>query len=67
MTEGPGADPAADVALLEEAEAALDDLDVALRRLEDGTYTGCEVCGDPLDDDRLRAEPLTRRCPQHAP
>jgi DnaK suppressor protein len=66
MSEGQAADPTADVALLEEAEAVLEGLDVALRRLEDGSYGTCELCADPLDPDELRARPLTRRCASHA-
>ncbi|MHB1713243.1 MAG: hypothetical protein ACYCV7_17955, partial [Acidimicrobiales bacterium] len=60
------ADPTVDVALLEEAEAVLEGLDIALRRLEDGSYGTCEVCTDPLDPEELRARPLTRRCASHA-
>ena len=43
----------------------LGDVDVALRRLDDGTYGTCETCGTALDADLLVAFPATRRCPGH--
>lgn len=38
----------------------------ALRRLDDGTYGVCEVCGEPIADGRLDALPATTRCVQCA-
>lgn len=34
----------------------------ALRRLEQGNYGVCEVCGDPISLARLRARPVTTLC-----
>ena len=55
-----------DVAALDAAEAELDDLDAALRRLEAGTYGRCERCGDNMAAEQLARRPLARLCPRHA-
>jgi RNA polymerase-binding transcription factor DksA len=52
-------------AVLAEAEQALDDVDHALRRLDDGTYGICEMCGEPISDRRLEELPAARTCEGH--
>ena len=37
-------------------------IDAALRRIDDGTYGLCEICGKPIAADRLGAIPWTTRC-----
>jgi DnaK suppressor protein len=54
-------------ALLAAAEHVLDDVDGALARLQDGTYSHCDVCGDGIADERLAAEPTARTCERHLP
>jgi RNA polymerase-binding protein DksA len=51
-----------DLSILERVDGQLMDVDHALRRLDDGTYGTCEVCGRDIDEDRLRARPATRFC-----
>lgn len=34
----------------------------ALRRLDEGSYGRCVVCGQPLPDERLEARPEAARC-----
>jgi DnaK suppressor protein len=34
----------------------------ALQRIEDGTFGICEECGEPIDDKRLTARPVTSQC-----
>jgi RNA polymerase-binding transcription factor DksA len=46
--------------------ADFDAVDEALARLDRGTYTTCEVCEAPLPESVLAAEPLRRRCAEHA-
>jgi RNA polymerase-binding transcription factor DksA len=46
---------------LDQIEHDLADVDVALRRLDDGTYWTDEVDGAPIGDDVLEANPLARR------
>jgi RNA polymerase-binding transcription factor DksA len=51
-----------DLSILEAVEAELDDVEHALRRLDEGTYGVCEACGRPIDQARLEALPATRFC-----
>jgi len=43
-------------------DGLLDEVELALARLDDGTYGRCEACGAPIDDDRLAALPIVRTC-----
>ena len=40
----------------------LDDIQVALQKLDDGTYGRCEGCGGPIAEARLEAMPAARLC-----
>ena len=56
------------VALQPEApdyQALLSEVDAALARMEAGTFGICETCHDPIETDRLTADPLLRRCIDH--
>lgn len=50
---------------LTEAAAELDAVEAALRRLEDGSFDTCEICGEPIGRDRLLENPLLTRCARH--
>jgi len=54
------ADRSRDLGFLEQYERDLADVGDALRRLEDGTYGRCQVCGRPIPDERLEADPTAR-------
>jgi phosphoserine phosphatase RsbU/P len=43
----------------------LNEVDEALRRIDVGTFGLCETCRDPIEADRLLADPLTRFCLDH--
>lgn len=43
----------------------LEDVDGALQRIELGTYGLCEACHDPIERERLAADPLERFCLDH--
>jgi len=43
----------------------LGEVDAALERLGNGTYGLCEVCHDPVEPERLAADPLLRFCIDH--
>jgi sigma-B regulation protein RsbU (phosphoserine phosphatase) len=43
----------------------LGEIDSALERMEQHTYGLCEVCHDPIEPDRLMADPLVRFCLAH--
>ncbi len=44
----------------------LDEVEHALRKLDNGTYGTCEASGQDIDIDRLTAMPATRFCIEHA-
>jgi sigma-B regulation protein RsbU (phosphoserine phosphatase) len=46
-------------------EPLLAQVDEALSRIDAGTFGLCEVCHDPIEADRLVADPLTRFCLDH--
>lgn len=54
-----------DLSMLEQVEGELAALEDAYARLEAGTYGTCEVCGRPIDEERLAAVPAARRCAEH--
>ncbi|NWF89231.1 MAG: SpoIIE family protein phosphatase [Ignavibacteriaceae bacterium] len=43
----------------------LNEVDSALERIESKTYGFCEVCHDPIEDFRLKEDPLLRFCLDH--
>jgi len=49
-------------ALVEQAEAHLDEIDAALARLDAGTYGVCAVCGGPIPAGRLEVRPTATTC-----
>lgn len=51
-----------DEGLEEGAQQTLSEIDAALRRIDDGTYGVCEVCGNPIGKNRLMAFPRATMC-----
>lgn len=49
----------------EDLARLLGEVDAALRRMDTGTFGLCETCHDPVEADRLLADPLTRFCLDH--
>ncbi len=49
-------------ALLRDARAELVEVEAALRRLDDGSYGRCVVCGDEIAAARLHARPAATTC-----
>ncbi len=49
-------------AINESAGEELRQIQSALRRLDEGRYTTCAVCGEPIEEGRLAAVPYTDRC-----
>jgi len=49
-------------ALIQMKAETLNKIDVALRRLAEGTYGRCVECGDDISEARLRALPFAVRC-----
>lgn len=54
-----------EAAILGRIDAALQDVDDALDRLERDAYGACQTCGATIPDDRLEAVPATRFCAAH--
>lgn len=52
----------ADVAVHDQLVQQLAAVEVALQRLDDGTYGTCEKCKQPIADERLEAVPWASRC-----
>jgi DnaK suppressor protein len=51
-----------DRAILENENALLMQVEEALRRLDNGTYGKCMICGKPIPEKRLEAIPWTLLC-----
>jgi DnaK suppressor protein len=43
-------------------EPRLKDINDALQKIEDNAYGICEKCGQPIEEDRLEANPAARTC-----
>jgi RNA polymerase-binding transcription factor DksA len=44
----------------------LDDVELALGKLDGGTYGRCEICGNQIGEARLEVMPAARYCIEHA-
>jgi len=51
-----------DLALSAQARATADEVDVALAKIDRGTYGTCERCGQPIPRARLKAMPSAALC-----
>jgi sigma-B regulation protein RsbU (phosphoserine phosphatase) len=57
---------ASDAAMLQaEVSRLLHEVDAALERMDGGTFGVCETCHEPIEPERLMADPLTRFCLDH--
>ncbi len=54
-----------DSIVLDELEARYRNILRALKKIEDGTYGICEVSGEPIEEDRLEANPAARTTKAH--
>ena len=59
-------DRLAAVSTQEHLLAMLDEVRRARRRVTEGTYGACEVCGEPIPAGRLEARPWANRCIAHS-
>lgn len=50
------------ISLARSARAVLDQIDAALRRIDDGSYGRCVRCGEPIPVARLEAIPQATYC-----
>lgn len=49
-------------AISDSAQGELNQISVALRRIEAGNYTTCAACGTEIAPERLKSVPYTDRC-----
>ncbi len=54
-----------DSALTDTLSLRLKEVEHALERINNGTYGICEVSGEPIEEDRLNANPSARTCSAH--
>lgn len=52
-------------ALVHELEGRLTEIDKALANIKADTYGMCEVGGEPIEEDRLEANPAAATCKKH--
>ncbi len=52
-------------ALMNELEARYFEVETALSKMEDGEYGTCDVCGNPIEEGRLDANPAAQTCMEH--
>lgn len=52
-------------AILKELEIRFNNIKLALKKLDDGTYGFCEESNEPIKIERLRANPAARTCIKH--
>ncbi len=52
-------------ATLAALEGRYNDIRRALRKIDEGTYGICEISGEPIEEDRLEANPAARTCKAH--
>ena len=52
-------------AILKELEIRYGNVVSALEKIEKGTYGICEIGGEPIEEERLRANPAAETCKQH--
>jgi len=50
------------LSLLGSENEALDQIEAAIKRIEDGSYGQCEDCGKQIPESRLEAIPYTALC-----
>ena len=53
-------------ALAAQLRSELEEVELALKKLDNGTYGRCETCGEPIAPARLEAMPAARYCINHA-
>ncbi|MCK5591842.1 MAG: hypothetical protein KAI72_07805 [Candidatus Pacebacteria bacterium] len=52
-------------AIVNTLEERLNNIKAALKRIEDGTYGVCRISGDPIEEDRLEANPAADTSKKH--
>jgi RNA polymerase-binding transcription factor DksA len=56
---------ATNMALSDDLELQLKNVNESLHKIEDGTFGKCEVCGNEIEEERLMANPSSKTCKEH--
>lgn len=56
----------AELGVTTDLEEKLSKVEAALKRIETGTYGSCSVCGEPIEENRMRALPEADACLKHS-
>lgn len=51
--------------VLDELEVRYNEIKAALKKIDEGVYGLCEVSGEPIEEERLMANPAARTCKKH--
>ena len=51
--------------VISQLDKQLKEVDAALNRIDNGTYGTCEICGKPIEKERLEASPSARISIKH--
>jgi hypothetical protein len=64
LVTGPpaGPQPSSPDTAVDEVDRVLDQVELALARLDDGTYGLCATCGSAIDDAHLADNPMAQHC-----
>ncbi len=52
-------------AIVAQLETRFNNIKRALKKIEGGTFGTCEISGEPIEEDRLAANPAARTCKAH--
>lgn len=52
-------------AIVGQLEIRYNNIKRALKKIEEGSYGTCEISGEPIETDRLEANPAARTCKTH--
>ena len=50
------------IGILQDSEAEIVDIDIAIEKIDEGAYGECEECGEEIKMERLKAIPFARLC-----
>jgi len=53
--------------ILKQLEIRFNEIRVALEQIENGTFGTCSICDNPIEADRLTANPAATTCKAHMP
>jgi len=53
------------ISILGQLETQLTHITLALDKIKNGSYGNCEICGEPIERERLSANPSAQTCMKH--